>query len=507
MRVGDGRRIDARSGLELPQRLAGPLVEGDHLAGQLAREHQPAAGHQHPCGAGHVGQRDLPLLLSGQRIDRHQVADHIARLEHRNPAEDAGRVRAEDLWFRRSEFLDSRHIPATGINESRVRVECNRHGIGAALRPDLDLFPSEKALVQVRQHRASRRKIDVRRPVHLGVGARRDQRAIGAIQHIEETVLVRLDHDLPHPAADLHIGEHGLVSAVHVVHVVGRVLKMTDEFTRDRPDRDHARRVQAIKRSARPRIVGLRIARAPVDEVELWVIRTRAPGRAAALLPGVAVLRPGLVARLARRRDGVATPQFLPGLRIPAIEEATSGELAAGHPGNHDAIGHNRCAGGGVALVPVGKFLVPQHLAALHVEGEQMVVDRDAKQPPVVDRRGASVDRAKEGDARGGGVGVHRSAPDLTARLHVYGEGPLAIDDVHDAVVDGRRRQLACVIHQARVPDRHEALHVGPVDLYERAVVLPVVAHALGRHVRSILAVVDELFRRLGQTLPRQDTP
>ena len=115
----------------------------------------------------------------------------------------------------------------------------------------------------------------MRGPVDLDVRVRGDQLAVGAVQHVQEAVLVGLDHHLPRLAADLDIGEHVLVGAVHVVHVIGRVLKITDDFTGLRPDREHAGRVQAVHALARPGIVGLRIARAPVDEVELGISTSR----------------------------------------------------------------------------------------------------------------------------------------------------------------------------------------------------------------------------------------
>src|SRR5579863_7725226 len=43
VRVGNGRRIYARYGLELPQRLAGVLVQRNELTRQFAGEHQPSA--------------------------------------------------------------------------------------------------------------------------------------------------------------------------------------------------------------------------------------------------------------------------------------------------------------------------------------------------------------------------------------------------------------------------------------------------------------------------------
>ena len=163
------------------------------------------------------------------------------------------------------------------------------------------------------------------------------------------------------------------------------------------------------------------------------------------------------------------------------------------------AVGDDRCASGGVAFVPVGEHLVPDRLARLHVERDQMVVDRDAKELAVVDGRRAPVDRTEIATRCTPGstsTGVRQICLPVS---HVDGKRPLAVHDVHDAVVDRRRAQFAHVIHQARVPDRHEALDVRLVDLLKRAVVLAVVAHACGRHVVGVPAVVRKFGRGLGE--------
>jgi hypothetical protein len=122
-----------------------------------------------------------------------------------------------------------------------------------------------------------------------------------------------------------------------------------------------------------------------------------------------------------------------------------------------------------------------------------MIVDRHAKDFAVVDRRRASI----EGGARDARFDLDWCAPDLPSGFDVEGKGPLAVDHVHYAVVDGRLRQLALVIHEARAPDWHEPLHVGFIDLLQRAVAFSIVAHALGEDIFGVLAVVDEFVRRL----------
>ena len=118
----------------------------------------------------------------------------------------------------------------------------------------------------------------MRGPVHLGVRMRGDQRAVGAIEHVEKAVLVRLDHDLAQLAGDLNVGKHVFVDAVDVVDVIRRVLVVAGELAGLRANRDDARGVQAVERVARARIVRLGVAGAPVDEVELRIVRARSPG-------------------------------------------------------------------------------------------------------------------------------------------------------------------------------------------------------------------------------------
>jgi hypothetical protein len=102
---------------------------------------------------------------------------------------------------------------------------------------------------------------------------RGDQLAVRAIQHVHEAVLVRLNHHLADLSLDREVGKHVLVGAVHVVNIVGRVLVVTDDLAGLRPDRQHARCIKIVPAFARPRIIGLRIAGAPIDEVELRIIR------------------------------------------------------------------------------------------------------------------------------------------------------------------------------------------------------------------------------------------
>ena len=322
---------------------------------------------------------------------------------------------------------------------------------------------------------------------------RGNQFAIGAVEHIHEAIFVGLDHHFAELSVDPKIRKQLLVVAVNVINIVGRVLKITSHLACFRPNREHAGSEEAVHSLARARIIGFRVAGAPVNEIEVGIIRTGAPRRASAVFPGIAIFRPRFGTGFAGRRDGVSAPQFLSCIWIPAIEESAGGGFSAGLSGDQDAVGNDRPTGGVVALFPVGEALVPEFFAGLHVESEEVIIDGHAKDFAVINRGRAAIER----DMLDAGFEFHGRAPDLAAGLHVNGKGPLAVDDVHDAVIDRRLREFAEFIHGAGVPDGDQAFDIGFIDLIERAIALAVVAHALGEDVFRVLAVLIELFGRL----------
>ena len=152
-----------------------------------------------------------------------------------------------------------------------------------------------------------------------------------------------------------------------------------------------------------------------------------------------------------------------------------------------------------VALLPFAELGLPDLLAGFHVERGHVPVDVLAEELAVVDGGGAAQIGARRRHAQRGAVVGHRRAPDLVAGRDVDGERPVAVHHVHHAVVDRRLRQLAHVVHEAQVPDRHQALDVRLVDLLERAAHLQVVAHAERGHVLRVLPVVRSAPPRSGR--------
>ena len=241
-----------------------------------------------------------------------------------------------------------------------------------------------------------------------------------------------------------------------------------------------------------------RIAGTPEHQVELRVVGAGDPGRAAAHLPGIVVLRPGLVALLAAGRDGVLAPELLAGRGVVAIDEAAHAELGAGIADHQHAVRNQRRERQRNAILPVSDLRLPQFLAVLGVVRDHVSVECGAEDLAVVDR-GALVRHAAADHARGLRRPIQRLLPDLLAGGDVDRDRGPGIGDVHHAVVDDRLRLLAPVIVEAEIPDRHQPLDGLLVDLLERTVALLMVAHSVGENVvsRAAVAVLLEIVERL----------
>src|SRR5262249_60677896 len=86
---------------------------------------------------------------------------------------------------------------------------------------------------------------------------------------------------------------------------------------------------------------------------------------------------------------------FLPVSGSLAMEEAARGAGSARHPGDHDAIRYQGRDYAGVAFLVVGELLLPDLLASLHVERDDMTINRLATKLAIIDRRSPAHDAAR----------------------------------------------------------------------------------------------------------------
>ena len=283
------------------------------------------------------------------------------------------------------------------------------------------------------------------------------------------------------------------------------VLVVGLQRARVRIERDHGAGVEVVAgvEVARPRP---RVADAPEREVELRVVRALDPDRPAAVLPVVAL--PGVRAGLARRRDRVGSPEGVAGPRVEGLDEAPDGQLAAGRPHHDLAPDDQRGQRAVVPLVIVLDDLVPHDSARLGVEGDQVGIDRGEIDLVLVEPH-APVRRMELQEVVGQVLLV---VPEDVAVLRVQREDlVLRRRDEHDAVVDHRRRLVTLGDAGAQRPDRRQLPRVLRSDLVEGAVspagvIASVHEPVLGLGVQEPRvghgAVVMDLRRRHGRRQP-----
>src|SRR5262249_3917200 len=110
----------------------------------------------------------------------------------------------------------------------------------------------------------------------------------------------------------------------------------------------------------------------------------------AAQFPAVAL--PGVVAKFARRRNSVPTPQPASGRGIVRIEESARAKLAASNA-NEDLVLHNqRRAGDAVTEHRIGNLHLPQWTGRSGVERDERSVER-ADEEAVAEHRDTAVER------------------------------------------------------------------------------------------------------------------
>ena len=237
----------------------------------------------------------------------------------------------------------------------------------------------------------------------------------------------------------------------------------------------------------------MRIAGAEVIEVQLGIVGARDPRHAAAVRHRV-LIRPALRARLTLAGRGVPAPHEIAALRIARLEVAGDVERVAADADDHLLADDHRRVGREVLALHVGDLVMPPFLARRHVERDEVVVGREEIQPVVEDADAAVADVVAAarlpGIVPGFPAGARIERPDVIRHRQVQ----VAVDHERRRLdrrrtAPGRRRvgpfsaddRAGARRVEAVDPRQREVLHVGRVDLLERAVAPARVVAVVGR--------------------------
>src|SRR5262249_60914787 len=106
-----------------------------------------------------------------------------------------------------------------------------------------------------------------------------------------------------------------------------------------------------------------------------------------------------------------AAPEMWAGTLPPAAETPPRCAAAPRHSGDHNPVRHQRRDDADVTFLVIGKFLFPDLFSGLHVERDDVAIERLAKQPTIVNRGSPAHDGAGGPDPRRRALILNRRAP------------------------------------------------------------------------------------------------
>jgi len=251
-----------------------------------------------------------------------------------------------------------------------------------------------------------------------------------------------------------------------------------------------------IVAGAQTRIPRSCIPDAPIDRVEFGIERARQPCRAAAVLPCVAAVFPGLGTGLARCRDRVCAPQPLAVLGIVTLDIAANAVFTTGNADDQHAVRNQRGDRHRVAVLEVDRVRAPDFLTGLRIERDDIGIERRTEQTTIEDGD-SSIDDTAACDPRCLCGVLDHLLPQLPAGERIECHRGGVRGDVHDAVVDNGKTFLTAHIRQRVGPGGTQLLDGVEIDLIERAVTRQIVAHAVGENIAWRVLVILEVVERL----------
>ena len=273
-------------------------------------------------------------------------------------------------------------------------------------------------------------------PGLLGVGCAKQELAGLSVQHVEEGVAVRKEHQLPLFAVERCVGQNRNLGRVPVVDVVRCELEVPLHLPGVGVERHHRVGVEVVAHAHGAVVVGSWVSSAPVDQIQLGVVGAGHPGGRPAPAPRIA--RPCPAVGVVGAGGRVETPLALARVDVVGVHEPAYPVLATRNAAE-DLVADNqrrrRLAVAGLGLLSLG---LPHHTAGLGVERHHMCVERNHDDAVTPDGHTPVVSPAAEDHVVRELVLV--SPVGAAGRRVDRDDGAGRLGDIHHAIDHQRRR-------------------------------------------------------------------
>ena len=204
---------------------------------------------------------------------------------------------------------------------------------------------------------------------------------IHAIEHVEEPVAIRLQHELSRPALEHRVDEDGRLLRVPVPQIMRGELIMPAQLSRPGLEREERIGVQVVALPLAAVSVRVGIAGRPEQRIGLGVVGSGQPRRTASFFE-IDVALPRFGAGLTSRGNGPEAPRLLAGRDAIGREKSANAFVAARHAGDDEIADHERRHRAAVGLLGVFRqHDLPEQRAIHPAHRDEMRVICDEKDP------------------------------------------------------------------------------------------------------------------------------
>ena len=371
--------------------------------------------------------------------------------------------------------LDRHHIEQPGRGAERRRHPVRRSANGRARGHAVFI-----RRVSGQELRAAVRT-DAARPRQLLHERLRQQHlSVRAIEHIEETVAIRLQQQLSRLTLEHRVDEYRGLLRIPVPQVMRSELIVPSEFPRFGVEREDRVRVQVVALPLAAVGIGIRIAGRPEKRIGRGIVRASQPGGAATFFE-IDRAFPCVGRGLTSSGNSPEAPCLLAGVDAVGGEESADAFVTAGHTCDDEIAHDERRHRAAVGLLRVFRqHDFPEQRAVHAADGKQMRVVCDEKHTraehgdPAIETDRRITAKARRSRAR--------ESPDLASIRRVDRRHLIGCGDVHDAVEHERRHLIIETAHRMN-PLHRQVADVRCRNLRERAMPIPVEPAVIRRPV------------------------